>query len=540
MQGASMRSLTLVLLIVAAAFVAAPATALAKPEPVKYVLVSHTKGALVTLNTKTGKLTFKTEKGHFGHFAVVVRHGKRKFSYRFTVTRPKVKSRPPVVTVIKSSGTSSPIIIITVTVEPVGGPTGPPGPGTPTTPPTPTPSPTPPTSAHPPVNLSPPVLRGTPVVGDTITLTYGTWSDSTSQTGTWYHCNVQGKQCSVDANQPPGDLYVVQPGDVGHSLLLAETATGKGGTKTVDSAPTAIVTEPPPPLPPALSLITPPVLTGTPIVGDTITLTYGTWKNSTSQTGTWYDCNSTGQDCSVDSYQPAGDLYVVRPGDVGHSLVLAETATGPGGSTTIDSTQTAVVTNPPAAPAPPVRSGQSPYPVVGENNPLPSSLPVLPTFPDPGVACLDSGLGYFSVPIFTIGGPVTPDLCGFWYDIGPVGIPILDPVAHEVEMQELCADWVTVYNYVSRAVYQQPGDTIGKQEYYFDPNPGPPGSGGESGGMPDTCYAYVGGSTGTSSDHWVFVFSDSSIPWPPIVITTLEESISLVEFPYQFPYPNEP
>jgi len=38
----------------------------------------------------------------------------------------------------------------------------------------------------------------------------------------------------------------------------------------------------------------------------------------------------------------------------------------------------------------------------------------------------------------------------------------------------------------------------------------------------------------------VFVFSDSSIPWPPQAITTLEESISLIEFPYQFPYPTEP
>ena len=337
MQGATKRVLTLLLPVIAAAFVAVPATALAKPKRVSYVLVRETKGCLVTLNDNTGKLTFKAEKGHFGHFTVVVRHGKKKITYRFTVTKPKVKSKPPVVTVIKPPGTSPPIIIIEPTV-PVVGPTGPPGPGTPTTPPTPTPSPTAPTAAHPPVNLSPPVLRGTPVVGDTITLTYGTWSDSKTQTGTWYDCDAQGKQCSVDASQPPGDLYVVQPGDLGHSLLLAETATGPGGKTTVDSAPTAVVTEPPP------SLISPPVLSGTPVVGQTITLAYGTWKNSTSQTGTWYDCDGTGQDCSIDADQPAGNVYVVQSGDVGHSLVLAETATGPGGRATADSQPTAVVT----------------------------------------------------------------------------------------------------------------------------------------------------------------------------------------------------
>jgi len=437
MQGATRLRLMLLPFAIAAVFVAVPATTTAQSKPTKYVLVSETKGCLVTLNDNTGKLTFKAEKGHFGRFTVVVRHGKKKVTYRFTVTRPKVKSKPPVVTVIKPPGTTPPIVIIEPTV-PVVGPTGPTGPGTPTTPPTPTPSPTPPTASHPPVNLSAPVLRGTPIVGDTITLTYGTWSDSTSQTGTWYDCNAQGTHCSVDTNQPPGDLYVVQPGDIGHSLLLAETATG------------------------------------------------------------------------------------------------------PGGKTTVDSTQTAIVTNPATAPAPPLRSGVSPYPVVDQNDPPPSNLPALPSFPDPGVACLDSGLGYFSVPIFTIGGPVTPDLCGFWYDFPPISEPGQDPVVHATETQELCADWVTVYNYVSRGVYQQPGDTIGKQEYYFDPQPGPPGSGGETGGLPDTCYAYVGASTGSSTDHWVFVFSDSSIPWPPQAITTLEESISLIEFPYQFPYPTEP
>jgi hypothetical protein len=243
MQGATRLRLMLLPFAIAAVFVAVPATALARPKPTKYVLVRETKGCLVTLNDKTGKLTFKPEKGHFGRFTVVIKHGKKKITYRFTVTKSKVKSKPPVVTVIRPPGTSPPIIIIEPTV-PVVGPAGPPGRGTPTTPPTPTPSPTPPTAAHPPVNLSPPVLGGTPIVGDTITLTYGTWSDSTSQTGTWYDCNAQGTQCAVDASQPPGDLYVVQAGDVGHTLLLAETATGPGGKTTVDSKPTAVVVAP--------------------------------------------------------------------------------------------------------------------------------------------------------------------------------------------------------------------------------------------------------------------------------------------------------
>jgi hypothetical protein len=349
MQGAPQLRHILLLFVIAAVFVVAPATALAQAKPIKYALVSATKGCRVTLNTKTGKLTFKTEKGHFGHFAVVVKHGKKKFAYRFTVTRPKVAAKPPVVTVIKSSGTSAPIIIIiTVTVSPVApgsGPTGPPSPGTPTTPPTLTPSPTKPTAAHPPVNLSPPVLTGTPVVGDTITLAYGTWSDSTSQTGTWYDCDAHGKHCSVDANQPSGDLYVVQRNDIGHSLLLAETATGPGGSRTVDSQPTGIVTPPPPPL-----LNSPPVLSGEAQVGQTLTLTVGVWGDSTSQDGIWMDCNAAGTVCTPIAGQPTagfGESYVVQLSDIGQTILVVETATGKGGTSTVDSNQTAVVTGAP-------------------------------------------------------------------------------------------------------------------------------------------------------------------------------------------------
>ena len=125
MQGASMRSFTLVLLVFAAMF-AAPATALAKPKPVKYVLVSHTKGALVAVNAITGKMTFKPEPNHFGHFTVVVKHGTKKMTYRFTVTKPKVKSQHTIVTVTKQPGSGTVIIIIerTVTVVPSGATTG--------------------------------------------------------------------------------------------------------------------------------------------------------------------------------------------------------------------------------------------------------------------------------------------------------------------------------------------------------------------------------------------------------------------------------
>jgi hypothetical protein len=89
MRGAVKSLLVLVVLVFSAGSVVGPAPVLAKPKPVKYVLVSETKGCIVTLNLNTGRLTFKAEKGHYGKFTVVVRHGKTKRTYHFTVKQPK-------------------------------------------------------------------------------------------------------------------------------------------------------------------------------------------------------------------------------------------------------------------------------------------------------------------------------------------------------------------------------------------------------------------------------------------------------------------
>lgn len=147
MGGASPKRLAVLLLIVAAGFAAAPATVLAKPtpRPASYVLVSHTKGCSVSVNPKTGKLTFKADKGHYGKFTVVVRHGKKTTVYHFTVKKPKPGQK-------LSSPAPVPV--------PIPGPTGGPGAPTVTPPAEPVPSPiqpveppTPPASA--PANVAP-------------------------------------------------------------------------------------------------------------------------------------------------------------------------------------------------------------------------------------------------------------------------------------------------------------------------------------------------------------------------------------------------
>jgi hypothetical protein len=70
-------------LLVAVVWIAAPATAVARhhPTPVRYVIVRHSKGCRVTINARSGKRRFRADKGHYGRFTAVVKHGKKVIVY---------------------------------------------------------------------------------------------------------------------------------------------------------------------------------------------------------------------------------------------------------------------------------------------------------------------------------------------------------------------------------------------------------------------------------------------------------------------------
>jgi len=91
--------LSLVGVACTAVLACAAATASANPKPATYRIVRHSKGCHVTINAGTGKLTFRADKGHYGRFTVVVRHGKKLIVRHFTVRRPRPTTaryrRPP-------------------------------------------------------------------------------------------------------------------------------------------------------------------------------------------------------------------------------------------------------------------------------------------------------------------------------------------------------------------------------------------------------------------------------------------------------------
>jgi hypothetical protein len=110
------------------------------------------------------------------------------------------------------------------------------------------------------------------------------------------------------------------------------------GATPVTSLPTAVVPSPP-------TLLTPPTITGSPVVGQTVSETRGTWTGApTSYAQQWLDCDAAGGGCTPIAGATA-QSYVVAAGDIGHTLRVVEQASnGEGLSPVAASTPTAVIT----------------------------------------------------------------------------------------------------------------------------------------------------------------------------------------------------
>jgi hypothetical protein len=188
----------------------------------------------------------------------------------------------------------------------------------------------------PPVNLTLPTISGTAAFQHTLTVSPGKWSGATSQTETWEECGVSGPLvCAPRANTAPGDTLALSDyADVYQRVALRETATGPGGVTSVLSAPTVSVA------PPAPIIYRPPVVNGTAVQGQTLTLSAGQWRWGTASSEVWEDCtDSSAGHCTPVATQPSGTSYVLGASDVGSWIVVVETATGPSGTSTTASQQ---------------------------------------------------------------------------------------------------------------------------------------------------------------------------------------------------------
>ena len=195
----------------------------------------------------------------------------------------------------------------------------------------------------PPVSTAAPGVTGLTQVGATLTASNGTWTGFPAPTFTyqWRRCDAATGNSCVDIALATGSTYVPIVADAGLKLRVAVTGTNSTTAVTATSAATNTITVPP-------SNDTPPSITGSAAVGSTLTADNGTWSGSPtpSLTRQWRRCNASGGSCS-DIGGSTGTTYLLLAADVGSTIRVKVTGTSTSGTTSVESTQTAIVTGPP-------------------------------------------------------------------------------------------------------------------------------------------------------------------------------------------------
>jgi lysozyme len=101
-------------------------------------------------------------------------------------------------------------------------------------------------SARPAV-IAAPTVSGTAEVGQTLTALAGTWTGSpTSFAYSWRRCDANGASCTPITGATTA-TYALTPGDIGTTLSLVVTATGKGGAQAATALTTPVVAAAPVP-----------------------------------------------------------------------------------------------------------------------------------------------------------------------------------------------------------------------------------------------------------------------------------------------------
>ena len=186
-----------------------------------------------------------------------------------------------------------------------------------------------------PVNTALPVVSGTAQVGQSLTATTGSWSNSPTSYGyQWRRCDTAGAACT-DIASATAATYLVQAADIGSTLRVQVIASNAGGPSApATSAQTTVVTAAPPSVP---ANTAPPAVTGSTFEGQTLSGSTGSWSNSpTSYTRQWARCDSGGANCT-DIAGATAATYLLVAADQGSTIrvrVTATNAAGPGAPAT--------------------------------------------------------------------------------------------------------------------------------------------------------------------------------------------------------------
>ena len=187
-----------------------------------------------------------------------------------------------------------------------------------------------------PSNTTAPAVSGTAKVGQTLTVSDGTWTGSpTSYDYQWQRCS--STTSCTDIVGETGHSYTVRTRDGGYRLRAVVEAVNADGTSSANSNMTDVVAATGAPVASVR-----PSITGDAVVGSTLTAQTGTWSGNPTFTYQWLQCDRFGGGC-FQIPGATGKTYGVRLADVSGTLRVAVTAKNANGSTTRLSTPSDVV-----------------------------------------------------------------------------------------------------------------------------------------------------------------------------------------------------
>ena len=188
----------------------------------------------------------------------------------------------------------------------------------------------------PPVNTGLPAVTGSAFVGQTLTADTGVWTNSpTGFSRQWQRCDTTGANCT-DINAATGTTtYSPPPTPAPPCASPSPPRTRPGPAPRPRTRPRS---SPARPSTPAC-----PPITGSAVVGQTLTADTGVWTNSpTGFSRQWQRCDSTGADCT-DIGAATASTYVLAAADAGSTLRVIVTATNAAGSTSASSAPTSLI-----------------------------------------------------------------------------------------------------------------------------------------------------------------------------------------------------
>src|SRR5262245_17933137 len=178
------------------------------------------------------------------------------------------------------------------------------------------------------------------VVGSTLTGNPGGWSGTEPITFSyqWMRCNGDAEKCKAISGATKTQYTIVQA-DVGHTLRFRVTAKNSDGKTQATSNATGLV----PGKAGQPQSTSPPLVSGTPTVGQQLSSTNGKWDGNKPITYTvaWQRCNTAVTDCT--NLGHSGPSYQLVAGDAGHRIRTKVTASNSVGESSATSVATAIV-----------------------------------------------------------------------------------------------------------------------------------------------------------------------------------------------------